>query len=149
MHHLKKIIPFIAFLIVTLSSISLANEADVTVIAHQLNNPRGIVIMPDNSLLLVEAGDGTSEPETDSGTGRILHLVDRNGDGDFDDDNERSAMLSDEPAYNALALFPAFHDEVFGLGDILLLENGRIFFTKDDPFYEKGIQHATESFEFY
>lgn len=149
MFHPRKLTLLVALLILMLPTIAIASEPDVTVIAHNLNNPRGIAIRPDNSLLLVEAGDGTSEPETGIGTGRILHLVDRNSDGDFDDENERTALLSNEPSYNALALFPAFHDEVFGLGDLILFENGQVFFTKDDPLYQEEILQGTDPISYY
>ena len=149
MFHPGKHSLLIALLALILPVVSLASEPDITVIARGLNNPRGIAIRPDSSLLVIEAGDGTNEPESGTGTGRILHLVDSNNDGDFDDDNERRVILSNEPSYNALALFPAYHDEVFGLGDLLLLENGQILFTKDDPLYEEEVVQGTEPLSYY
>src|SRR5690606_33679234 len=61
-----------------------------------------------------------------------------NHDGDFDDDGERDVLISRLPSYNSLPSYRSGHDEPFGLGDILVREDGRIFFTKDDPFFERG-----------
>ena len=129
---------FYIFLIFGLAIPSLeAQDITITRIATDLNNPRGVAVMPNGNLLVVEAGTGDSELATDSGTGQVLLLIDVNDDGDFDDDLERTALVQDEPSYNSLDRFGTGHDEPFGLSDIVLMEDGRIFFNKDDPFFRE------------
>ena len=107
-------------------------------IATDLNNPRGVGVLPDGRLLVVEAGTGeTLRIETD-GSGRILLLDDTNSDGDYNDANEREPVLTEIPSYNSLEMFQTGHDEVFGLGDLAVLPGGEVFFTKDDPFAQRA-----------
>jgi len=113
-----------------------AQDITITRIATNLNNPRGIAVLPDGQLIVVEAGTGF-EPD-----GQISLLDDLNDDGDYDDESEITVIQSGYPSYNSLTKFFTGHDEVFGLGDILLIDDTQIFFTKDDPFAEPG--HAGE-----
>jgi hypothetical protein len=115
-----------------------SQDISVVAIAHDLNNPRGIAVLPDKSLIVIEAGTGRDRPIAVEKSGRILHLQDQNQDGDYDDDGEHSILLEQQASYNSLPLFGTYHDEVFGLGDIVLLDDGRLFFTKDDPFFERA-----------
>lgn len=110
----------------------------ITPIAHNLNNPRGIAVTPNGSLLVVEAGLGTDEggQYRGKGSGTIKLMQDNNGDGDLDDEGERIDFISNASSYNSLALLRTGHDEVFGLSDIVRLEDGRIFFNLDDPYFE-------------
>ncbi len=114
-----------------------AQEAvTVTPIARGLNNPRGVVALPDGSLLVAEVGLGTDEPgASTANTGQISQLTDANTDGDYNDPGERTALLTGFPSYNSLATINTGHDEPFGLSDLLMLDDGRVFFNKDDPYF--------------
>jgi len=71
-----------------------AQEAvTVTPIARGLNNPRGVVVLPDGSLLVAEVGLGTDEPgASTANTGQISQLTDANTDGDYNDPVELTAL---------------------------------------------------------
>jgi len=99
-------------------------------IATGLENPRGVAAMPDGRLLVVEAGNGS---DTTPETGRVSVFDDLNQDGDYDDEGEIKPVISEIASYNTLTEFGTGHDEVGGAGDIVLLDDGRIFFTRDDP----------------
>lgn len=108
---------------------------EIVRIASGLENPRGVVVLPDGRLLVAEAGRGDDIPGRAVGSGRISLLADLNGDGDYDDPGERTPILTRIASYNSLVHFGGTgHDEVFGLGDLLVMDDGRIFFTRDDPF---------------
>lgn len=127
----------LTFLLMSLPA--LAQDAiEVTPIAHGLMNPRGVAVLPDGALLVVEAGIGDDQPAEAVGSGQISRFEDLNADGDYDDEGERTPLLTNIPSYNSLSLLGTFHDEVFGANDILVLEDGRVFFTRDDPFAERG-----------
>lgn len=79
-------------------------------VASGLRNPRGMHVLPDGSLLVSEAGTG--EP----GTGRLLRLHDANGDGDFEDADEREVLLDAQPSKNIVDIVR--RDEVFGMAGI-------------------------------
>lgn len=111
-----------------------ADTPDIHIIANNLNSPRGVAVMSDGSLIVIEAGDGATSPGDGHGSGQITRLTDFNQDGDFNDEGERTTLFNDVVSYNSLNLFRTGHDEVFGLGDIAVLPDGRIFYTKDDPF---------------
>lgn len=81
-----------------------------TRVASGLRNPRGLHVLADGSLLVSEAGTG------DPGTGRLLRLHDANGDGDFDDADERVVLLDAQPSKNIVDLVR--RDEVFGMAGI-------------------------------
>jgi hypothetical protein len=85
------------------------------VVASHLLNPRGMLPLADGSLLVAEAGFG--DPR-DAKTGRIMKLTDRNRDGDYDDENERSVVLERLHSVNILGRLPVNRDEVFGLADL-------------------------------
>ena len=123
--------------LVLLSGITLhAQDTSMTRVATNLNNPRGMAVLPDGRLIITEAGTGF---EAD---GQISLLEDLNTDGDYDDEGEKTVLQSGLPSYNSLTKFFTGHDEVFGLSDILLIDDTQIFFTKDDPFAEPA--HAGE-----
>jgi DNA-binding beta-propeller fold protein YncE len=111
-----------------------AQAVTITRIASDLNNPRGVTVLPDGRLLVVEAGLGADEPGAAQGSGQISLFEDVNGDGTFDNPGERSPLLTGMPSYNSLKSILTGHDEVFGLAGIARLDDGRVFFTKDDPF---------------
>lgn len=114
------------------------NEIEIIPIAHNLNNPRGVAIMPDGQLLVVEAGTGSDSPAEVVGSGRILQLNDLNADGDFDDEDERSVRLDAQPSFNSLAVYRTGHDEPFGLSDIYVTDEEIIYYTLDHPFAVPG-----------
>ncbi|MEM9951757.1 MAG: ScyD/ScyE family protein [Chloroflexota bacterium] len=122
------------------------SSIEITPIAHNLNNPRGVAIMEDGQLLVVEAGMGSDTPDNVVGSGRILQLSDNNNDGDFDDEGERTVRLDAQPSYNSLAVFRTGHDEPFGLSDIMILGRDRVFFTLDNPFAEAGRNTGGEGY---
>ena len=108
----------------------------VTSVARGLNNPRGAAALPDGSLLVAETGLGTDEPGAATSTsGQISQLTDANNDGDYNDVGERAALLTGFPSYNSLDTIFTGHDEPFGLSDVLVLDDGRVFFNKDDPYF--------------
>lgn len=102
-------------------------------IATGLENPRGVAVMSDGRLLVVEAGNGIDTPDVTLETGRVSVFEDLNQDGDFDDIDEIMPLFSQIPSYNTLTAFGTGQDEVGGAGDIVLLDDGRVFFTRDDP----------------
>ena len=101
--------------------------------------------MPDGRLLVVEAGTGKEVTDPLLASGRVSLLDNLNGDGDFDDENERVEVVSRLPSYNGLTMFGTGSDEVGGAGDIVLIEDGSVFFTKDDPrvgYLDERLQSA-------
>ena len=107
--------------------------ATITRIATGLENPRGVTVLPDGRLLVVEAGNGLDSADRTMETGRVSIFEDLTQDGDYDDEGEIAPFVSQIPSYNTLTAFGTGHDEVGGAGDIVLLADGRIFFTRDDP----------------
>jgi hypothetical protein len=108
-------------------------EPEITRIATGLENPRGVAVMPDGRLAVVEAGNGIDTDDRSLETGRVSFLEDLNGDGDYEDPGEIQPIFSQLPSYNTLTEFGTGHDEVGGTGDIVLLDDGRMFITRDDP----------------
>ena len=116
-----------------------AQDVTVTRIATDLQNPRGVAVMPDGRLILIEAGTGFESIDSQEDTGKLSILEDVNGDGDFMDEGEITRIFSHLPSYNALTTYGTQRDEVGGAGDVVLLDDGRIFFTYDDPFELEAI----------
>jgi hypothetical protein len=79
-------------------------------VASDLQNPRGMHVLPDGSLLVAVAGTGDPENAL---TGGVLKLRDVNQDGDFDDEGERTTLLDHQPSNNILDIVR--RDEVFGM----------------------------------
>lgn len=102
----------------------------VETIASGLSNPRGIAVFPDGRLLVTEAGDASNIREAQ---GRMSVFTDLNGDGDFDDDGEREIVMCCVRGYNTLTQYGTGLDEVGGIGDLVLLDSGRLVYTQDDP----------------
>lgn len=138
----------IAILLLWSSTISAQTDSDIEIvpIARGLNNPRGVAVMPDGQLLVVEAGTGSDAPDNIVGSGRILQLSDNNTDGDFDDEGERTILLDAQPSFNSLRVYRTGHDEPFGLSDIILMDDERVFFTRDHPFAEAGRNTGGEGY---
>ncbi len=107
----------------------ITDAATVEVIATGLRNPRGIAVLPDGRLIVAEAGNGDGAGNPQRG-GYIRIMADSDNDGLYD---ERTTIFCCVGSYNGLTQFGTGQDEVGGLGDLILLEDGRIFFTQDDP----------------
>lgn len=133
-------------LIVGLSCVNGANTAaqTVTILADDLDNPRGVAVLADGRLLVVEAGQGRNQPGEQRGTGKISIFDDVNGDGDYDDAGERIPFVRGVPSYNSLNTLGTGHDEVYGLSDIVVLSDGSIYYTKDNPFFEEAVNRGIE-----
>jgi sugar lactone lactonase YvrE len=105
-------------------------------IATGLQNPRGVAVLPDGRLLVAQAGMGIESRNPSERTGSLNIFEDRNGDGDYDDAGEITPILTQIASYNSLTRFSTSHDEVNGIVDLVLMDDGRIFYTKDDPSAE-------------
>jgi hypothetical protein len=75
--------------------------------------------LPDGSLLVSEAGSG--DPANPN-TGALLHLIDADHDGDYDDEGERVTLLGGQPSKNLLDIVR--RDEVFGMAGMAEGEGG-------------------------
>lgn len=102
-------------------------------VADDLANPRGAAVLPNGDLILAEAGTGRHEGPGRF-TGRLLRLVDRDGDGRWLGADERNTLLSGQISYNGRSVFGTDRDEVGGLGGVALGPGDLVLFTKDDPF---------------
>ena len=103
----------------------------VEVVLTNLDNPRGVVVKADGTLLVAEAGTGYDAVDPTEMTGKLTAFTDLNGDGDFDDPGEVDRWFRYLPTYNALQFFGTGRDEVNGAGDLLLHPDGRIFLAID------------------
>jgi hypothetical protein len=79
------------------------------IVARGLLNPRGMQVV-DGGLLVAEAGTG--DPAS-AASGRLIKLVDGNGDGDYLDEGEKRVLLDGQPSKNILDVVR--RDEVFGM----------------------------------
>ncbi len=102
-------------------------------VATGLENPRGVAVLSDGRLLVVEAGVGTDTTDPALETGRLSLFEDTNSDGDYDDEGEVTPVISQIESYNTLTAFGTGNDEVGGASDIVVLDDGRVFLTRDDP----------------
>lgn len=145
---MRLFVAIISIMLVYLSSSPLIIHAQVVVtrIATGLENPRGIAILPDGRLLVVEAGTGLATLDPLENTGKLSIFDDINGDGDYDDEGEITRIFSHFYSYNTLTRFHTGHDEVGGAGDIIIIDDGRIFITQDDAFEGIGLMQITPEF---
>ncbi|HMN43056.1 MAG TPA: hypothetical protein PKE27_00645 [Povalibacter sp.] len=84
-----------------------------TIIAHNLDNPRGLHVLADGSLLVAEAGIGNL---ASANTSRLTRLTDLDRDGRYDSDGERRVLL--DKLYSINILEHVRRDEVFGMASI-------------------------------
>ena len=111
----------------------IAATAGTTRLATGLQNPRGVVVLADGRLVVVEAGNGIETTDAASETGRISVFEDLDADANFDGVGEIQPVVSQIPSYNTLTEFGTGLDEVGGAGDIVSLGGGRMLITRDDP----------------
>lgn len=104
-----------------------------------MDNPRGVVVLADGSLLVAEAGSGYNAVEPTDWSGKLSHFQDRNRDGDFKDEGERIDWFRHLPTYNALQYFSTRRDEVNGPGDLLRHPDGRLFLSIDGGLDRIGL----------
>ncbi len=130
-----------------LCAISSAQSPAISRIATGLENPRGLAVLPDGRLLLAQAGTGYTTSQTSGLSGRLSLLTDWNEDGDFDDGAEVSDIEEGLPSYNILFQSSPGRDEVIGIGDVLVTDEGRIFYTLDDNFKRLAIVEVSPDFE--
>ena len=102
-----------------------------------LANPRGVVVLPDGSLMVAEAGTGNDSPQEWSG--KLTHFQDANRDGDFGDEGERIIWLDHLPTYNALQVYTSRRDEVGGPGDLLRHTDGHLYLSVDGGHERVGL----------
>lgn len=95
------------------------------VIITNLKNPRGVVVLEDGRLMIAEAGLGDKQRN-----GQIRIFADRDGDGFYED---REVIICCLGNYNGLTEFGTGQDEVGGVSSVIMLDDGRVFFTQDDP----------------
>ena len=96
-----------------------------------LANPRGIVVLPDGSLMVAEAGTGRDSVDPQKWSGRLTHFQDTNQDGDYSDEGERTLWFRHLPSYNALSVYHTWRDEVSGPGDLLRHTDGHLYLSVD------------------
>ena len=128
-------------------SFSADQSPNITRIASGLENPRGIAVLPDGRLLVAQAGTGFSSSQTLGYTGRLSLLNDWNEDGDYDDTAEVIDIQKNLPSYNILYQSNPGRDEVIGIGDVMVLDDGRVFYTLDDNFKLLAIVELEPNFD--
>ncbi|MFQ5923027.1 MAG: SMP-30/gluconolactonase/LRE family protein [Anaerolineales bacterium] len=117
----------------------LARIPHVEIILTALDNPRGIAVGPAGELFVSEAGTGFDAVDPTEMTGKFTVFMDRNGDGDFDDEGEADRWFSHLPTYNALQFFGTRRDEVSGPSDVLIHDDGRVFLSVDGGLDKIGL----------
>lgn len=132
--------------VVCLFGISHAQEENIRRIATNLQNPRGVAVLPDGRLIVAETGTGYTSDFEIQNTGKLSVFDDLNGDGDYDDDGERTVIVDHLPGYNILYQFNPGRDEIVGIADVAVLDDGRIFYTLDDNFEVLSIVELTPDF---
>ena len=69
----------------------------------------------------------------------MTKFIDRNGDGDFDDEDEVDRWFSHLPTYNAQNFTNSIRDEVGGPSDLILHPDGRLFLSVDGGFDQQAL----------
>ena len=108
-------------------------------VAENLENPRGVALLEDETLLVALAGQGLRD---DPGSGSLALLSDTTGDGVFE---TRRNILHQLPSKNILELVR--RDEVFGMADVVAgndtLLVSAAFFGGPSQIYEVRDAEAT------
>lgn len=139
---------FIGACLLCLSFVTTSAQAPaIQRIATDLQNPRGIAVLPDGSLLVAQTGTGVTSDDPADYTGKLSLLTDSNGDGDFEDSGEVTDVIDHLPGYNILTQFNPGRDEVVGIADVLVLDDGTIYFTLDDYFETLSVVEVSPDFE--
>ncbi len=116
---------------------------EIEVVLTGLDNPRGLVVGPAGELFVAEAGTGYDSVDPTKLTGKLTKFIDRNGDGDFDDEAKVEPWFSQLPTYNADHFTGSARDEVNGPGDVLLHRDGRIFLSLDGGFDKQALREIS------
>lgn len=136
MRHLFTLLSVFFIFLLILPASAQDSSIQIERIATDLQNPRGVVVLDDGRLVVAQAGTGFQTLERELRTGSLSVFTDLNADGDFDDAGERTPIVTNIASYNSLTRFGTGHDEVNGIGDVFLMEDGRILYGKDDPAAE-------------
>ncbi len=136
-----------SLLFVLMLNSAAAQSSNIVRVATDLQNPRGIAVLPDGRLLVAQAGTGFIPDDPQDYTGKLSILEDLNGDGDFDDEGEITDVIDKLPGYNIMYQFNPGRDEIVGIGDVIALDDGRVFFTLDNNFEVLSIVELNSEFE--
>ena len=122
------------------TSTTLAPPAVLTVevIITDLENPRGVGIDAQGSLLIAEAGYGEDARDVILRTGRLTRFLDLDGDGDFADPGETARWFENLISFNSVNKYDTGRDEVSGPSDVLVHEDGRVFLSLDGGIDQSG-----------
>jgi DNA-binding beta-propeller fold protein YncE len=119
---------------------SLSSDAPSTVVVEviltDLRNPRGVALDAGGGVMVAEAGLGDDAADVTRRTGRLTRFIDRNGDGDFDDQGEIEPWFEHLASYNAMNVYATGRDEVSGPSDVAVHGDGRVFLSVDGGFDE-------------
>jgi hypothetical protein len=108
----------------------------VEVILTDLRNPRGVALDAGGGVMVAEAGLGDDAADVTRRTGRFTRFIDRNSDGDFDDQGETEPWFEHLASYNAMNVYATGRDEVSGPSDVGVHGDGRVFLSIDGGFEE-------------
>jgi sugar lactone lactonase YvrE len=111
----------------------------IEIVLNGLDNPRGVAFGPAGEFFVAEAGTGYAAVDPTKMTGKLTKYIDRNGDGDFEDEDEIERWFNHFPTYNAEHFSGSIRDEVGGPGDLLLHLDGRLFLTVDGGFDKQAL----------
>ncbi len=145
-----QILIILAIIIFTLLLLVIPAESQdpaITLIATDLQNPRGVAFLPDGRLVVAQAGTGLSTGDDADNSGKLSILEDLNNDGDYLDAGEVNDVLDKMPGYNILYQFNPGRDEIVGMGDVIALSDGRVYFTLDDNFEALSVVELTANLE--
>ena len=118
-------------------------SVQIEVVLTGLENPRGVGIDAEGSLLVAEAGSGNDAVDVTLRTGKLTRYTDRNGNGDFADPGEVEPWFSHLASYNAMNLYATGRDEVSGPSDVAVHRDGRVFLSVDGGFDEFALSEIS------
>ena len=97
---MKRIFLMICMLLCMVTITTAQELPPIVSVATNLQNPRGVAFLPTGEMVVGEAGTGYNSGIISDQTGRISIFDDRNGDGDYDDPDERTPIVKNLPGYN-------------------------------------------------